>query len=101
MISFIFVHLVSAQLNNERLHKHSQHALTLSQNSAIYIFTKLSKEPVAHYENDHSDGLENMRSLLIQNFERRKHPVTGFLDYCHYLSSVQHLTTVSKFRYKN
>ena len=78
MISFIFVHLVSAQFNNERFHKHVQHALALSQNSAIYIFTKLSKEPVAHYENDHSDGLENMRSLLIRNFERRKHPVTGF-----------------------
>ena len=67
MISFIFVHLVSAQLT-----------LALSKNSAIYIFTKLSKEPVAHYENDHSDGLEKMRSLLIRNFERRKHPVTGF-----------------------
>ena len=60
MISFIFVHLVSAQLNNERIHKHSQHALTLSQNSAIYIFTKLSKEPVAHYGSDHSDAITVM-----------------------------------------
>ena len=77
MILYLFVNLLSAQFAQiERIHKHSHHAL--AQNSAIYIFTKLSKEPVAHYENDHSDGLENMRSLLLRNFERRKHPVAGF-----------------------
>ena len=80
MILFLFVHCLSAQLNNERVHKHLEHALARSKNSAIYIFTKLSKEPVAHYENDYSDGLENMRSLLVHNFVSENHPVMGLSD---------------------
>ena len=66
MILLLFVHFISAQLN-----------YALAKNSATHIFLKLSKEPVAHYHNDHSDGLENMRLLLINDFDRRKHSGVG------------------------
>jgi len=73
MILLLFVHFISAQLNYHPALKHFEHAH--AKNSATHIFLKLSKEPVAHYHNDHSDGLENMRLLLIHDFDRRKHPV--------------------------
>ena len=79
MILLLFVHFLSAQLNYDPAHKHFEHALALAKNSATYIFTKMSKKPVAHYQNDHSDGLENMRFLLIHDFEVRKHPEMGLL----------------------
>ena len=78
MILLLFVHLISAQLNYGPALKHFEHAL--AKNSATHIFFKLSKEPIAHYHNDHSDGLENMRLLLIHDFDRRKHPGVGLSD---------------------
>ena len=75
MILLLFVHLISAQFNYDPAFKHFEHAL--AKNSATHIFLKLSKEPIAHYHNDHSDGLENMRLLLINDFDRRKHSGVG------------------------
>ena len=78
MILLLFGHFISAQLNYDPALKHFEHAL--AKNSATHIFLKLSKEPVAHYHNDHSDGLENMRLLLIHDFDRRKHSGVGLSD---------------------
>ena len=71
MILFFFVPFLSAELNKNYLHDH------FDSPSAVYIFTKISREPVAHYENDHNDGLENLRSLLIKNFDNEMHREKG------------------------
>ena len=73
MILFFFVPFLSAELNKNYMHDHFDNALASSKGSAIYIFTKISREPLAHYENDHNDGLENLRSLLIKNFDNKMH----------------------------
>ena len=78
MFLLLFVHFLSAQLNYDPPLKQFEHAI--ANNSATHIFLKLSKEPVAHYHNNHSDGLENMRLLLIHDFDRRKHPGVGLSD---------------------
>ena len=68
MILFLFVNSLSAQLNNARGYKRSEHALVRSKDSAIHILTiltKLSKKPVDNYENEHSDGVRKDMKLVL------------------------------------
>ena len=65
MILFLFVNSLSAQLNNARGYKRSEHALVRSKDSAIHILTKLSKKPVDNYENEHIDGVRKDMKLVL------------------------------------
>ena len=77
MILFFFVPFLSAELNKNHMHDHFDNALASSKGSAFYIFTKISREPVAHYENDHNDGLENLRSHLVKKIGNEMHRELG------------------------